>query len=152
MKQPRKFAYVALVFSLLAITAGVAQAMTESVNIEPTRGYEETIQLADGDHVSLTFRVQGQPPNVLHFFVVLPNGTTVDYGAKNEDSLTFSTNAEGNCTLRFINEISAAQLLTLDYNIERYILGIPILLFVLAAIAVLLAFVVAGYIVMGKYG
>jgi hypothetical protein len=152
MKPSTKYAYAMLLFTLVAVTASVAQAKTESINIEPTQGYEETFQLADGDQVSLTFKVQSQPPNLLHFYVVLPNGTTVDNGIKNEGSLTFSTDVKGNCTLRFVNEVSEAQLLTLDYNIEHYILGMPMLIFVLVAIAVLMVFVVAGYMILGKYG
>jgi hypothetical protein len=152
MKQSTKYLFTMLVFSLIAVNASAAQAKTESVNIEPTHGFEETLELMDGDHVSLTFKVQGQPPSMLHLSVVLPNGTTVDYGTKNEDSIAFATDIDGNCMLRFVNEVSEAQLLTLDFNIEHYILGMPTLLFVLVAITVLMVFVAAGYIIMGKYG
>jgi hypothetical protein len=141
-----------LLFSLVAVTVSVAQAKTESINVEPTKDFVRTLQLAGGDQVSVTFKVLGPAPGALHFSTVLTNGTTIDYGAKNEGSIIFSTDVEGECQLRFVNDGSSdSQLLTLDYNVEHFVLGIPMLLFILLAVAVLMVFVIAGYIAMGKY-
>ena len=154
MKPSRTFSLLfILVLILIVIVVGVAQASTESVSIKPGDTFIRTLQLANGDQVSLAFKVLSSSPNTLHFSVLLPNGTTTDYGTGNPGSVRFSTDVEGKCLLLFENSDSSdVQLLTLDYSVEHYFLGLPTLLFVLVAITVLLVFVVAGYIVMGKYG
>jgi hypothetical protein len=142
-----------LFFTLPAIVVSAVQASTESVSIKPDDDFIRSLQLASGDQVSLTFKVLGPSPSTFRFSVLLPNGTTADYGTGNQGSVSFSTDIEGKCLLIFENsESSDVQLLTLDYNIEHFVLGLPMLLFVLVAIAVLLVIVVAGYIAMGKYG
>ena len=153
MKLPRTFAVASiLVLILITIIISVGHASTESVSIKPSDDFIQSIELAEGDQVSLTFSVLGPAPNTLHFYVLLPNGTTIDYGIGSQGSVSFSTDVEGKCLLHFENSDSSdVQLLTLDYTVEHYILGLSTLLFVLLAIAVLLVFVVAGYIVMGKY-
>ncbi len=83
----------------------------------------------------------------------MSNSTTIDYGEASQLAIEFPANVEGNCYLHFANSHSeTAELVTLNYNIEHSVLGIPQMLFLLVAIGVLLLFVVAGYIAMGKYG
>jgi hypothetical protein len=153
MKLPKRTVQLLIVLCLIVGAVRTAQASTLSINIKPGKSFVQTLQLAYGDQVSLSFRVLGAPPTTLHLSVVLPNGTTIDYGTKSQGSVSFFTDVEGECQLDFENNsTSDTQLLTLDYDVEHYILGMPMLLFVLLAIAVLLVFVVAGYIIMGKYG
>jgi hypothetical protein len=141
------------VFVLMAIVVSLAQASTESVSIRPGDQFVRTLQLGGGDQVALTFKVLGPYPTTLDFSVLFPNGTTTDYGTRSQGSFRLSTEVEGKCLFVFENSDSLdVQLLTLDYNVEHYILGLPMLLFVLVAVAGLLVFVVAGYMVMGKYG
>ena len=154
MKPSRTFSLLSiLVLILSVILVGVAQASTESVSIKPGDDFIRTLLLANGDQVTLTFKVLGPSPSTLHFSVLLPNGTTSDYGTGNQGSARFSTDVEGKCLLLFQNSDSPdVQLLTLDYNVEHYVFGLPMVLFVLVAITVLLVFVIAGYMAMGKYG
>jgi hypothetical protein len=153
MKLPKRTVQLLIVLCLMVVAVRTAQASTLSINIKPGKSFVQTLQLAYGDQVTLSFRVLGSPPTTLHLSVVLPNGTTIDYGTKSQGSVSFFTDVEGECQLDFENNsTSDTQLLTLDYDVEHYILGMPMLLFVLLAIAVLLVFVVAGYIIMGKYG
>ena len=54
--------------------------------------------------------------------------------------------------MRFDNTNSSeSAFVALNYNVEHYILGVPMMIFVLLAIAVLLMVIVSGYIIMGKY-
>ncbi len=136
----------------LAIFVSVAYASTESITIKPGTIFVKNLQLDDADRVTLTFRVLGTEPSTLRFSVFFPNGTTIDFGTSNSYSDSFSTDVKGECQLRFVNVDSAeSQLLTLDYSIEKYVLGMPSLIFILLAISVLLVFVFAGYMIMSKY-
>ena len=153
MKCSEKFSFpLALGLVFTAIMANPVQASTESVSIKPSDDFVRTLQLVSGDQVTLTYKVLGPYPNALRLSVLLPNGTNVDYGSENQGIIRFSTDVDGKCMLLFENnDPSNIQLLTLDYNVEHYIFGLPTLLFVLIAVAVLLVFVIAGYMAMGKY-
>ena len=153
MKLPKRPMYVLAIFSLIVILTGVAQAKTESINVEPGKEFTRTIDLAAGDRTSIIFTVLGPAPSKLHFYMVLPNGTTSDYEEVSQCATAFSTSSKGTCQLHFNNSASSdSQLLTLDYSVEHYIFGVPQMIFILGAIAVLLMFAVSGYIIMGKYG
>jgi hypothetical protein len=85
--------------------------------------------------------------------MILPNGTTSDHGEISQCTTEFFTDVKGECQLHFDNSNSSnAQLVTLNYDVEHFIFGIPQMIFLLIAIAVLLLLVAAGYIIMGKYG
>ena len=153
MKLSKRPLNLLVIFGLVTIIVGVAVAKTESISVEPGKEITRTINLAAGDRTSITFTVLGQSPSTLHFYVVLPNGTTTDYGEVSRFAVAFFTDVKGECQLHFDNgNASSAQLVTLNYEIEHYVFGIPQMLFLLLAIGVLLVFVVAGYIAMGKYG
>ena len=153
MKLSKRPLHLLVVFGLMGILTGVAQAKTESINVEPGKELTRTIDLAAGDLISITFTVLGPDPSALHFFMVLPNGTTSDYGEISRYSIDFFTDTKGVCQLHFDNSNSTnAQLVTLNYDVEHFIFGIPQMLFLLLAIAVLLLCVIAGYMMMGKYG
>jgi hypothetical protein len=153
MKHSKRLLHLTVIFCLITILTCVVQATTESISVESGKENTRTIDLAAGDRSSVTFTVTGPAPSTVHFFMVLPNGTTSDYGEVSRCDIDFSTGVQGKCELHFDNgNSSGAQLVTLNYDVEHYIFGIPQMLFLLLAIAVLLLFVVAGYIVMGKYG
>jgi hypothetical protein len=142
-----------LIFSLMMILTSSALATTESINVEAGKEITRTIDIAAGDQTSIAFAVVGPDPSALHFQVVFPNGTTTDYGETSRGAIDFFADVKGECLLHFDNSDSQnAQLVTLNYDVEHYIFGIPQMLFLLLAIAGLLLFVVAGYIIMGKYG
>jgi hypothetical protein len=153
MRHLRNMLYLLIIFSLTITLTEVAQAKTESINVEPGKELTRTIDLAAGDRTSITFTVLGPAPSTLHFYIVLPNGTTSDHGEISQLTLDFFTDVKGECQLHFDNSNSSnPQLVTLNYDVEHYIFGIPQMLFLLLAIGVLLLFVAAGYIIMGKYG
>ena len=153
MRDMRKLLCLLIIFSLTITLTEVAQAKTESINVEAGKELIRTIDLAAGDRISVTFTVLGPAPSTLNFYMVLPNGTTSDHGEISQLTLDFSTSVKGECQLHFDNNNSSkTQLVTLNYDVEHYIFGIPQMLFLLLAIAVLLLFVAAGYIIMGKYG
>ncbi len=154
MKPVKCALYLLLVISLVAVLVAFAQAKTESFNVEPGKEVTHTTaDLAAGDRCSLMLTVTGPAPSTLHFFIVLPNGTTMDYGDVSQCRIDFSTDVSGGCQLHFDNtDSSVSQLVTLNYEIEHFVFGIPSMIFMLIVITVLLLFVAAGYVMMGKYG
>jgi hypothetical protein len=153
MKLPQKLLHVLILLCLIAVVSSVALATTESINVESGKEIARTIDLAAGDRTTMTFSVLGAAPSTLHFFMVLPNGTVCDYGEVSRFATDFFTDVKGECKLHFQNSNSSdVQLVTLNYDVEHYVFGIPQLIFLLIAIAALLLVAVAGYIIMGKYG
>jgi len=153
MRHSRKPLCLLIILSLTLILTEVAQAKTESINVEPGKEVTRTINLASGDRITITFTVLGPDPSTIHFYMVLPNGTTSDHGEISQYTIAFFTDVKGECQLHFDNSNSSnAQLVTLNYEVEHYIFGVPQMFFLLIAITLLLLSVAVGYMLMGKYG
>jgi hypothetical protein len=64
---------------------------------------------------------------------------------------SFICDAEGDYTLHFVNsDLTESKLVTLDYEIDHYILGIPQMLFMTIVIAVASIVGVAVFIMLSK--
>lgn len=147
-----KSALFLLVLALVTGLVDFAQATTESLNVQAGKEFIKTIDLAAEDQIRITFTFIGSTPDTLHFWMVFPNATTRGYGEISQSTISFISDVQGLCELHFDNSnSSSAQLITLNYEIEHYIFGIPQIPFLIIVIAVLLLAVVAGYIIMGKY-
>lgn len=143
-----------VVVGLLTILTAVAEAKTESFSVAAGKELTQTINLNAGDRPSISLTVLGPAPSTLHFYIDLPNGTKDDYGEVSQTKIEFFTDPSGDCTLHFDNTGSSdpqPQLVTLNYEIEHYIFGMSSMVFMLVVITVLLMFVAAGYVLMGKY-
>jgi len=152
MKLTNRLLSVLIVLCLMTILAVIVLAKTESINVEPGKDIIRAVDLASGDRITMTFTVSGPAPSTVNFFMVLPNGTTVDNGPTSQYKSQFFTNVKGTLHLHFDNtDSSNGQLLTLNYEVEHYIFGIPQMIFLLGGIAVVLLCVAAGYMIMGKY-
>ena len=153
MRLLKTLLFILTVSCLMTVLIGSALASTESINVQPGKEITITRDLAAGDRSSITFTVTGPDPCTLHFYIIFSNGTTTDYGKTGRCTIEFFADAKGECQLHFDNTDSQnAQMVTLNYEVEHYIFGIPQMFFLLLAIAALLLVVVAGYIIMGKYG
>jgi hypothetical protein len=153
MKLSKRLLNILVLFCLMTILTIAVWARTESINVKAGEEINRKMELEAGDRISITFTVSGPAPSALRFYMVLPNGTTSDYGEVSRCMIDFFTDVKGECQLHFDNSDSLdAQLVTLNYDVGHYVFGLPQLLFLLIAIVALLLFVIAGYIVMGKYG
>jgi hypothetical protein len=146
-----------LIFILVISLSSTAQAATtESLAVNAGKEVTRSIELGPEDRIQLTcnVRVEGiaQTLNNFQFWVIFPNATTKDYGATAQTSISFISDIKGNLELHFDNiNSSDPKRVTLYYNIEHYIFGIPQIPFLLIAVAVFLVCIAAGYIIMGKY-
>ena len=99
----------------------------------------------------IRFTVVGSSDSSLHFSIAYPNGTEKDFGKRGNFHDSFVCDTEGECILRFSNIGSTEdKLVTLDYEVEHYIFGIPQMLFLTMIIVITCVAAVAVFILMGK--
>lgn len=140
-----------LVF-LFAILIQVVAATTITFRI--AAGEEDTrkLNLAVDDHVLIHFTVTGgQFENTLEFHMVFPNGTVKDFGSVGIVSYNLVCDKDGEYALHFSNAGSSeSKLVSLDYEIQHYIFGLPQMLFLTLIIVVFCVGAVAVFVLMGK--
>ena len=151
LRKPTSFIVIIVVILLAFLTVSV-QASTTTFNVPSSEESTRTIDLKAEDHVTLTFTAVGGGTEPLHFYMVFPNGTTLDKGSATQFKTNFISDASGPFELHFDNNSTSTQLITLNYEVERYYFGLPVMIWLLIGIAFLLLFITAGYISMGKYG
>jgi hypothetical protein len=151
LRKSTSFTVIIVVILLAFLTVSV-QASTTTFNVPSGEELTRTIDLKTEDHVTLTFTAVGGGKEPLHFYMVFPNGTTLDKGSVTQIKTNFISDASGPFELHFDNNSTSTQLITLNYEVERYYFGLPVMIWLLIGIAVLLLFITAGYISMGKYG
>ena len=142
---------------LVAIASPVLcqAAYATTLNITVHGGEEVTrpLTLAVEDRVAIKFTVVGgQSGNTLDFRLTYPNGTAkatfdnvgnVNYG--------FICDEEGEYAMHFSNVGSSEdKLVSLDYEVQHYIFGMPQMLFLTIIIVLVCVAAVAVFILIGK--
>lgn len=144
-KKPIRFLFIVIVFAILVQPAD-ATAMYFTV----PRGEEITrsINLVVEDRVLVKFTVVG----TLDFYITDPNGDVqIEYSRVGTVSYSFDCDEAGEYVLHFSNtDSSEDKHVTLDYEIEHYIFGIPQMLFLTIIIVLVCMAAVATFILMGK--
>ena len=141
--------------AILALTislAGSAQATTESLNIQAGKESVRTIDLGAEDKIRITFTLVSHTSGDFHFWMIFPNSTKRDYGETTQAKISFNSQVKGACEMHFDNTNSSDnQIVTLNYEVEHFIFGIPQIPFLLIVVTFFLLCIIGGYIVMGKY-
>jgi hypothetical protein len=140
-------------FFIIAVSILVQPGEATTMNFTVHGGEEVTksISLAVEDRIVIKFSVVGQTDNVLNFFMACPNGTLKDFGRVGTFSYPFICYDAGEYVLHFSNkDFSEDKLVTLNYEVEHYIFGIPQMLFLTIIIVLLCMAAVATFILMGK--
>jgi hypothetical protein len=128
-----------------------AEATSMSFTVHAGEEETKTINLAVEDRVLVKFTVVGSSDNALYFSITYPNGTEKDFGKKGDFHDSFVCDTDGKCVLRFSNiDSTEDKLVTLNYEIEHYIFGVPQMLFLTIIIVVVCVAAVATFILMGK--
>jgi hypothetical protein len=146
-----------LFISFLLIVAAfmniVQFAEATSMNFTVHGGKEEvkSISLMVEDHVLIRFTVVGSSDNALYFSITYPNVSVKEFGKMGYFNYPFVCDDEGEYILHFSNTDSTEdKLVTLDYEIQHYIFGIPQMLFLTIIIVLVCVAAVAVFIFMGK--
>jgi hypothetical protein len=135
----RSSVYTLIIIALLAVSTGGVQAMTTNFTVKGGEEVTHPINLAAEDRVLIQFTAVevGEASNTVHFSIVFPNGTVRDFGEVGQTSYSFVCDVEGEYTLHFVNNDAAVdKLVTLNYEIDHYIFGIPQMLFMVILIVV----------------
>ena len=128
-----------------------ANATTMSMKIPKGEKISQTIELKEGDQLAIQFTVIGQMTNLISFSINFPNSAQISYGEVTDINQTLQCNATGEYILNFINNDNTEdKLVTLNYNIEHYIFGIPKLFFFAIIIALICLVMIAAIALMGK--
>jgi hypothetical protein len=152
---PQKFklpVYLMLILLLaISIVAAVVEATSTSFTVRGGEEVVKSIRLAVEDHVLIKFTVVGQTGSTLAFYVVYPDGSVQNFGSVGSFSHEFACDFEGSCELHFSNVDSVEdKLVTLDYEVQHYIFGVPQMLFLTIIIVLVCLAAVASFVLMGK--
>jgi hypothetical protein len=139
--------------TVFLILAQTANATTTNLTIHGGEELTYPLSLTVDDHVVIKFTVVGgQTGNTLDFYVKNPNGTVkasfINVGNVN---YPFVCGEEGEYVLYFSNVASQEdKLVSFDYEVQHYILGIPQMLFLTMIVVLVCVGMVAVFILMGK--
>lgn len=133
------------------ISYGV-NAEIENFTVPPQSEVTRTLNLKQDDRVAVGFTVVGDSTNELNFYITDPNGnTTLRYDTVGQKSFSFSATTSGVYILHFDNSHSLEnKMVTLNYDIQHYILGIPQTLFFVLVIVVISVIGIAFFALLGK--
>ena len=145
---------IRFLFIVMALSILVRNAKATTINFTVPEGEEITkpISLVAEDHVSVKFTVVGQTASTLHFYITDPHGDVkVEYSEIGNVDYSFVCDEAGEYVLHFHNiDMSEDKLVTLNYEIQHYIFGIPQMLFLTIIIVLVCMSAVATFTLMGK--
>ena len=153
MIQPKKklirFLFIVMVFLILV---QLAEATTINFTVPEGEEITKPINLAVEDHVSVKFTVVGQSSSTIDFYIADPHGDVkAEYSNRGNVDYRFVCDEAGEYVLHFSNtDTSEDKLVTLNYEIQHYIFGIPQMLFLTIIIVLFCMGAVATFILMGK--
>ena len=152
MNLKKTLAFFIAVLVSLAAFAGLSRATTLSMTVPAGEEVTRTINLAVDDRVLIQFTVVGELGNdAVTFSLAFPENVTIDFGETGDVSYSFICEAEGNYTLHFVNNDSTeSKLVTLGYEVEHYLFGIPQMQFLVFMIAALCVGMVALHVLMSR--
>ena len=154
--RPRNVLKNVLLLVLFAVVTGLvvngAHATTENFTVPPESEVTRSLSLHENDRVSIGFSVVGESANGLNFYVTDPNGDTVlRHEGVGQKSLSFLVEMAGTYILHFENSHSSGdKMVTLNYDIEHLIMGMPQTMFLVLIIVGVLVVAIATFTLMGK--
>ena len=137
-----------ILFGLMLIIFFVAPlwATTLSITVPAGERVDQITDLKVDDHVRIHFNVLGEEFTYISFFLVYPNSTEIDFGEVGVFSYDFIADTKGEYKMCFINnDLAENKLVTLNYEVESYMFGLPQTQFLLIFIAVICVMMVAFY-------
>ncbi len=133
----------ALSVIFLAGALEVAYSTNASFTIQPLKEHTVNLDLKETDGVSGSFSTISNDDTGVNFYITDPyNKTILSYDNVLQRSFSFTTEVDGRYQLHFDNSLSASsrKTVSLNYDITRYIMGMPqeqFLFIVIAAVALI---------------
>ena len=138
-------------FLIFVSSITLSYAATASITIPAGEEINQKIDLDKGDHLFLQFSVVGTHDNLISFSIGYPDGSEKNFAQTGsfEEQLIFDT--EGEYILNFINkDTTESKLVTYNYKIDQYIMGIPKLLFLALTIVVICLIMISAFILLSS--
>ena len=138
-----------VILVLTAFFVGIGEAATLSITLKQGEEVTQPISLVVEDRVLIQVKVLGATSSSsrIQFSMTCPNGTVQNFGEVVDFTIGFVCDLEGEYTLNFMNtDQNENMLVTLNYNIDHYIFGIPQTLFLVLLIGVVSVVGVAVFI------
>jgi hypothetical protein len=133
----RKVLFAFIILALLSVLSGLGQATITSLIVKGGEEVTHPIQLIMDDRVLIQYKVIGGNPSAMNFSMNFPDGTVKNFGTSSDFSYSFVCDVEGEYVLHFVNTDQIEELrVTLNYEIDHYIFGMPQMLFMVIVIAV----------------
>jgi len=145
--------YAITIATLIVIFTIPVRATTMSFTVPAGQDITRTMTLVTDDHVTIEFAVTGQTTSTLDFYIIDTNGTvTQSYPHIGNVNIDFVCSDAGNYTMHFSNIGSTEdKLVSLDYEIQHYIFGMPEMQFMTILIATLCLLMAAVFIAVGRH-
>ena len=143
---------VLVILLLLGVLIALGEATITSLTVKGGEEVTHPIDLIVEDRVLIQYKVVGVNANALHFSINFPNATMKEFGGSGDFSYSFICDAEGEYVLYFVNTDPREDVrVTLNYEVQHYIFGIPQLLFATIIVAlVCVVGVVVAFMLMGR--
>jgi len=139
------------ILAALIVLVGLAEATTTSLTVAQGNEVKCPVNLAVEDRVLIRFTVVGATASIVHFSLIFPDSIVKDFGEVSEFGYSFVCDAEGQYTLRFVNnDLMEDKLVTLDFEVDHYIFGMPQMLFLTIIIVLACVGGVAAFVLMSK--
>jgi len=147
------FCIFLIVLTALSSSIRFGQATVASFTVRAGEETTRPLSLAVEDRVAIKFAVVGgQGGSTLDFWITCPNGTdkAINFDVGNLD-YRFVCDKEGEYVMHFSNVGSFEDMfVSLDYEVQHYILGVPQMLFLTIIVVLVCVAAVAVFILMGK--
>jgi hypothetical protein len=137
---------------LISLVTYSAKAETENITVPPESEFTRTLDLQNDDRVAIGFTVVGQSVDALNFYITDPHGDTIiEYETVGQKSFSLHATTPGVYILHFDNSLwQEEKMVTLNYDIQHYILGLPQTLFYVLVIAVISVIGIVFFVLLGK--
>jgi len=143
----RSLVNMLVIVALLSVVIGIAQATIASLTIKAGEEVTHPINLIAEDRVLIQYKFVEGNVTALQFSMSFPNGTIRDLKTSGDSSYNFICDIEGEYLLHFVNTDQKEDLrVTLNYEVQHYIFGMPQMLFMVILIAIISVVGVAIFI------
>ena len=143
---------VLLVIMTISIFTNDVVAETENFKVPAFAETTKSLSLQADDQISMGYTIIGEPSSEFDFRITAPSGETIlQFSGIGQRNFSFAATATGTYIMHFDNSLSSEEeVVTLNYSIQHYIMGIPQNMFLVIVIAVILVLAVAIFAFLGK--
>jgi hypothetical protein len=136
---------------LIASLISLSNAATLSMTVPAGEEVNRKIDLEKDDRIAIKFTAVGAENSLISFSIFYPNATEIRFGEVGVFDYSFTCDIEGEYLMSFVNnDINDNKLVTLNYDVEHYIFGMPQMLFLAIAITTICLAMLAIYVLLGQ--